>query len=79
MKKKHFNIPIFIPEAACPFQCLYCNQSKISGQLQIPGQSEIINTIEEYLSTMPSRMQKFNWHILEAILLDWILKNKKTI
>lgn len=54
MGKKHFNIPIFIPEAACPFQCLYCNQSKISGQLQIPGQSEIITTIEEYLSTMPS-------------------------
>lgn len=53
MKKKHFNIPIFIPEAACPFQCLYCNQSKISGQLQIPDQNEIIKTIEEYLSTMP--------------------------
>jgi len=54
MKKKHFNIPIFIPEAACPFQCLYCNQSKISGQLQIPDQNEIVKTIEDYLSTMPS-------------------------
>lgn len=54
MNKKHFNIPIFIPEAACPFQCLYCNQSKISGQLQIPDQNEIIKTIEDYLSTMPT-------------------------
>jgi len=54
MEKKHFNIPIFIPEAACPFQCLYCNQSKISGQLQIPDQNEIVKTIEDYLSTMPS-------------------------
>lgn len=53
MIKKHFNIPIFIPEAACPFQCLYCNQQKISGQLHIPGKEEIINTIEDYLSTMP--------------------------
>ena len=52
MKKKHFNIPVFIPELACPFQCIYCNQQKISGQIKIPDGDEIISTIEKYLGTM---------------------------
>lgn len=52
MKKKHFNIPVFIPELACPFQCIYCNQQKISGQSKIPDSNEILSTIEEYLSTI---------------------------
>ena len=52
MKKKHINIPIFIPELACPFQCIFCNQRKISGQLHVPHEMEIINTIESYLETI---------------------------
>ncbi|PIY34378.1 MAG: hypothetical protein COZ08_02220, partial [Bacteroidetes bacterium CG_4_10_14_3_um_filter_42_6] len=28
---KHYSIPVFIPELACPFQCAFCNQRKISG------------------------------------------------
>ncbi|MBC8320599.1 MAG: radical SAM protein [Bacteroidetes bacterium] len=48
---KHYTIPIFIPELACPFQCVFCNQVKISGQQNIPQQDEIINTIESYLAT----------------------------
>lgn len=54
MKKKHINIPIFIPELACPFQCIYCNQRKISGQLHVPDKNEIVNTIESYLKTVSS-------------------------
>ena len=52
MKKKHFNIPVFIPELACPFQCIYCNQQKISGQIKIPDSNEIVATIENYLQTI---------------------------
>ncbi|MCF8367736.1 MAG: radical SAM protein [Bacteroidales bacterium] len=52
MKKKHINIPIFIPELACPFQCIYCNQRKISGQLAIPDKQAIIQTIETYLQSV---------------------------
>ena len=29
---RHYNIPIFIPELACPHQCVFCNQQKISGK-----------------------------------------------
>lgn len=52
MKKKHFNIPVFIPELACPFQCIYCNQRKISGQIKVPEFNEITSTIEMYLGTI---------------------------
>ncbi len=53
MKKKHFNIPVFIPELACPFQCIYCNQRKISGCLKAPTSEEINKIISIYLSTIP--------------------------
>lgn len=48
---KHRTIPVFVPELACPNQCIYCNQHIISGQLQMPTNEEIINTIETHLST----------------------------
>jgi histone acetyltransferase (RNA polymerase elongator complex component) len=54
MNKKHFNIPIFIPELACPFQCIYCDQRKISGVNRLPDDGEIIALIEKYLLTIPT-------------------------
>ncbi|MCD4694958.1 MAG: radical SAM protein [Bacteroidales bacterium] len=55
MNKKHINIPVFIPELACPFQCIYCNQRKISGQLEVPGKNAIITTIETYLQSITDK------------------------
>ncbi|MBB3699901.1 radical SAM protein [Flammeovirga yaeyamensis] len=52
MKNKHSNIPIFIPELACPHQCVFCNQKNISGQEGIVQPHEIQDIIDEYLSTM---------------------------
>ncbi|MCD4736490.1 MAG: radical SAM protein [Bacteroidales bacterium] len=53
MKTKHFNIPIFIPEISCPFQCIYCNQYKITGRTNIPDEDEINNIIISHLQTLP--------------------------
>lgn len=50
---KHRTIPVFIPEMACPFRCIYCNQHVISGQQKMPTDDEIIKTIDTYLATMP--------------------------
>lgn len=48
---KHYTIPVFIPELACPFQCVFCNQQKISGQQHIPGEKEIEQTITGHLKS----------------------------
>lgn len=50
--QKHINIPIFIPHEGCPNDCVFCNQRKISGHLQVPTKSEIVDTIEHHLLTI---------------------------
>lgn len=32
MKKRHINLPIFIPHLGCPNDCVFCNQRSISGR-----------------------------------------------
>ena len=53
MRIKKYIIPIFIPELACPFQCLYCDQHKISGKSGIPNETDVIHTIQVHLKTIP--------------------------
>ena len=54
MPQKHYTIPVFIPELACPNRCVFCNQQKISGQILIPKEAEIIFQIETYLEGFPA-------------------------
>ncbi len=54
MKKKHFTIPVFIPMQACPFQCIFCDQEKISGHVDVPGPGDVVEIIEKHLATIPS-------------------------
>ncbi|OFY98016.1 MAG: hypothetical protein A3K10_02180 [Bacteroidetes bacterium RIFCSPLOWO2_12_FULL_31_6] len=49
---KHSNIPIFLPELACPHQCVFCNQEKISGTLSIPKPEDVSKIVETHLSSM---------------------------
>ena len=51
--KKHYTIPIFIPEKACPFRCIYCNQYAIANKIKLPDVDEVRETIEKYLNTFP--------------------------
>jgi histone acetyltransferase (RNA polymerase elongator complex component) len=53
MSKRHFTIPVFIPMAACPFHCIYCDQKTISGHAKLPDPNEVESIIEQYLSTIP--------------------------
>jgi len=48
---KHYTIPVFTPEMACPFQCVFCNQQKISGHMESPDFNEVTRIIREYLTT----------------------------
>jgi len=49
---KHFNIPVFIPEVACPFRCIYCNQYNITGSCKAPDLRQVNNIIESHLATI---------------------------
>jgi len=51
--KKHSNIPIFIPELACPHQCIFCDQEKISGTRSIPQPNDVTDIAERYLESIP--------------------------
>lgn len=51
-RQKHCNIPVFIPELACPHQCVFCNQEKISNTFSVPTPSEIGEIIDSYLATI---------------------------
>ena len=55
MKQKFYTIPVFIPELACPFQCVFCDQKKISGYDNIPSGNEVIRTIESYLKSFTNK------------------------
>ena len=53
MKKRHVNIPIFIPHLGCPNQCVFCNQRIISGVEDFEAES-VVKIIEDSLSTVKS-------------------------
>ena len=50
---KYYNIPIFVPHEGCPFDCIFCNQRKITGSDTSITKSEISKIIEEHLKTLP--------------------------
>ncbi len=52
---KHSNIPIFLPELACPHQCVFCNQEKISGTLSIPKPEDVQRIVETHLGSMKEK------------------------
>lgn len=51
MKRRHINIPIFIPHLGCPNDCVFCNQRIISGVKSFRA-DEVIPIIEEALATV---------------------------
>ena len=53
METKHYTIPLFFPQLACPFQCVFCNQEKITSRGHIPDEREVKETIEKHLATFP--------------------------
>ncbi len=54
MRVRHFTIPVFIPEEACPNQCVFCNQHRIAGAECAPSVDEVIAKVDEHLLTIPA-------------------------
>jgi radical SAM enzyme (TIGR01210 family) len=52
MNARHVVIPIFVPHKGCPFDCIYCNQKTISGQMEEMTKSKMVQIIEEHLASV---------------------------
>jgi len=50
---KSYNIPIFIPHLGCPFDCVFCNQRRITGAGTDVTPDDVRRIIEERLTTLP--------------------------
>ena len=48
---KHYNIPIFLPEMACPYRCVYCNQFSITGLNDIIKAEDVKAIIDSHLAS----------------------------
>jgi histone acetyltransferase (RNA polymerase elongator complex component) len=52
MNYRHIVIPIFVPHKGCPFDCIYCNQKAISGQIEEMTEDRMIQIIEQHLDSI---------------------------
>ena len=52
MKNKHVNIPVFVPHKGCPNDCSFCNQRKITGQMDSVTKKTVRSIIESHLKTI---------------------------
>ena len=57
MKKRHVNIPIFIPHLGCPNNCVFCNQRTISGHGDFKIDT-VRDEIDTALSTLDSDTER---------------------
>ncbi|MBE6704508.1 MAG: radical SAM protein [Ruminococcaceae bacterium] len=56
IKKRHVNIPIFIPHEGCPNNCVFCNQHTITQTEDGGSKRDIVPEIEACLATLDSEM-----------------------
>ena len=54
-KKKQYIIPIFVPHLGCPNDCIFCNQRKISGQMEPVTENDVRDTVDYYLNNFKDR------------------------
>ncbi|MDQ2085262.1 radical SAM protein [Herbivorax sp. ANBcel31] len=53
MNKRKIIIPIFIPHKGCPFDCVFCNQKNISGQIKDMDEKQMHSIIQSFINSVP--------------------------
>lgn len=51
---RKYNIPIFVPHKGCPYDCVFCNQRRITGHITPTTPDEVTEIIERNLMTIPA-------------------------
>ncbi|BCZ48060.1 radical SAM protein [Clostridium gelidum] len=55
MSKNYYIIPIFVPHAGCPHNCVFCNQDRITGASDDVTAQTVRDTINDYLETIQNK------------------------
>lgn len=55
--KRHINIPIFVPHLGCPHDCIFCNQTKISGAAHHFDEAAVRAQIDTYTQSIGENTQ----------------------
>ncbi|MGV7221324.1 MAG: elongator complex protein 3 [Nitrospinales bacterium] len=53
MAKKQLIVPIFIPHQGCPYRCVFCNQTEISGQDKREDRDKVLKPLQSYIKSLP--------------------------
>lgn len=53
MSKSVYNIPIFVPHKGCPYDCVFCNQRRITGSIKEVTPENVRSIIRTALKTLP--------------------------
>ncbi|MBU1053901.1 MAG: radical SAM protein [Proteobacteria bacterium] len=57
--KRDFIIPVFVPHAGCPHQCIFCNQNTVTGKkISIPSPDDLDNIIATFLKFKGSKRNR---------------------